>query len=43
MAFDGFCIKRITKEYSELFTDGRVSKIIQPNNFDIILVIKKEK
>ncbi|MBP5493581.1 MAG: NFACT family protein [Lachnospiraceae bacterium] len=43
MAFDGFCIKRITKEYSELFTDGRISKVIQPNNFDIILVIKKEK
>jgi predicted ribosome quality control (RQC) complex YloA/Tae2 family protein len=43
MAFDGFCIKRITKEYSELFTDGRVSKVIQPNNYDIILVIKKEK
>lgn len=43
MAFDGFCIKRITKEYSELFTDGRISKVIQPNAFDIILVIKKEK
>ena len=43
MAFDGFCIKRITKEYNDLFTDGRISKIIQPNNFDIILVIKKEK
>jgi len=43
MAFDGFCINRITKEYSCLFTDGRISKIIQPNAFDIILVIKKEK
>lgn len=43
MAFDGFCIKRIIKEYSELFTDGRISKVIQPNAFDIILVIKKEK
>lgn len=43
MAFDGFCIKRITKEYSGLFTDGRISKVIQPNAFDIILVIKKEK
>ena len=43
MAFDGFCIKRITKEYSELFTDGRISKVIQPNAFDIILVIKKER
>ena len=43
MAFDGFCIQRITKEYSDLFSDGRISKIIQPNAFDIILVIKKER
>ncbi|SDJ53247.1 Predicted component of the ribosome quality control (RQC) complex, YloA/Tae2 family, contains fibronectin-binding (FbpA) and DUF814 domains [Lachnospiraceae bacterium G41] len=43
MAFDGFCIQRITNEYSDLFSDGRISKIIQPNAFDIILVIKKEK
>ena len=43
MAFDGFCIQRITKEYSEFFSDGRISKIIQPNAFDIILVIKKER
>ena len=43
MAFDGFCIQRITKEYSDFFSDGRISKIIQPNAFDIILVIKKER
>ena len=43
MSFDGFCIQRITKEYSGLFSDGRISKIIQPNAFDIILVIKKER
>ncbi|MBQ2184136.1 MAG: NFACT family protein, partial [Lachnospiraceae bacterium] len=43
MAFDGFCINRITREYSELLTDGRIAKIIQPNGFDLILVIKKEK
>ena len=43
MAFDGFCINRITKEYSELFTDGRIAKIIEPNAYDLILVIKKER
>ncbi|MBO4775635.1 MAG: NFACT family protein [Lachnospiraceae bacterium] len=43
MAFDGFCIKRIVKEYNDIFTDSRISKIIQNNNFDIILVIKKGK
>ncbi|MCR5848403.1 MAG: NFACT family protein [Lachnospiraceae bacterium] len=43
MAFDGFCIKRIVKEYNELFLNGKISKIIQPNGFDIIFVIKREK
>ncbi|MCR4649735.1 MAG: NFACT family protein [Lachnospiraceae bacterium] len=43
MAFDGFCIKRIVKEYNELFTGGKISKIIQPNQYDVIFVIKREK
>ncbi len=43
MAFDGFCIKRIVKEYNELFTGGKISKIIQPNQYDVIFVIKKDK
>ena len=43
MAFDGFCIKRIVHEYDELFKDARISKIIQNNNYDIVLVIKKGK
>ena len=43
MAFDGFCIRRIVKEYNEMLTSGRIVKIIEPNDFDIILVIRREK
>jgi len=43
MAFDGFTIKRITTEYNELLNFGKISKIIQPNNNDLVFVIKKDK
>lgn len=43
MAFDGFCIRRIVGEYNEMFTGGKISKIIQPNNYDLVFVIKREK
>ena len=43
MAFDGFCIRRIVKEYNEMLSGGRIVKIIEPNDFDIILVIRREK
>ncbi len=43
MAFDGFSIKRLVKEYSDMFTGGKISKIIQPNDNDIYLIIKNAK
>ena len=43
MAFDGFCINKTVKEYKEIFTDARISKIIQNNNYDIVFVMKKGK
>lgn len=43
MAFDGFCIGRIVKEYNDMLLDGKISKIIEPASHEIILVVKNNK
>lgn len=40
MAFDGITIANITKELSEKLTGGRIRKIAQPENDELILTIK---
>lgn len=43
MAYDGFCIGKIVKEYKELLVDAKISKIIEPASHEVILVIKSYK
>jgi len=40
MAFDGITIANITKELSDKLTGGRIRKIAQPENDELILTIK---
>ena len=40
MAFDGITIANITKELKTLLTGGRIRKIAQPENDELILTIK---
>ena len=40
MAFDGITIANITKEFSDKLTGGRIRKIAQPENDELILTIK---
>ena len=43
MAFDGFCIRKLVKEYKETLVGGKIAKIVEPNRFDIVFVIKNIK
>lgn len=43
MAYDGFCIGRIVKEYNDILIDGKISKIIEPAAHEIILIVKNNK
>lgn len=40
MAFDGITIANITKELNDKLTGGRISKIAQPENDELLLTIK---
>ena len=43
MAFDGITIANITKELQEKLTGGRIRKIAQPENDELILTIKSSE
>lgn len=43
MAFDGIVIKNMVKEMRTRLTDGRISKIMQPEPDELVLVIKNRK
>ena len=43
MAFDGICIYHLAKELSEALTNGRVSKIAQPEKDELLFTIKNYK
>ena len=43
MAFDGITIANITKELNEKLTGGRIRKIAQPENDELILTIKSSE
>lgn len=40
MAFDGITIANITKEFNEKLLSGRISKIAQPENDELLLTVK---
>ncbi len=42
MAFDGITIANITKELNDKLTGGRIRKIAQPENDELLLTIKSE-
>ena len=43
MAFDGLFIHRLLKELTPQIIDGRLSKIYQPFNNDVVLVFRKDR
>ena len=43
MAFDGFTVAALTKELSDLLTDGRLQKIAQPESDELLLTIKNNR
>ncbi len=43
MAFDGIVIANLVKELNETITGGRISKIAQPENDELLLTIKSAK
>ena len=40
MAFDGLFTRAMTKELSDLLTDGRISKIHQPYKNEIVMIVR---
>ena len=43
MAFDGICVHALARELSEKLTDGRISKIAQPERDELMLTIKNNR
>ena len=43
MAFDGLFIHSLLKELTPQIIDGRLSKIYQPFNNDVVLVFRKDR
>ncbi len=43
MAFDGICVAALTKELADNLVDGRINKISQPEQDELIFVIKSRK
>ena len=43
MAFDGIVISNIVKEMNERLLNGRIYKIAQPENDELIITVKNNK